>query len=67
MMEDHQPLPSPGRSSKRAAAERCPRPLLPQDDQLVKLEEDPIPIDATETHVRGDQPCKEETPANKHA
>ncbi|XP_066454524.1 oocyte zinc finger protein XlCOF10-like isoform X1 [Eleutherodactylus coqui] len=30
--------------------------------QLVKLEEDPIPIDATETHVSGDQPCKEEIP-----
>ncbi|KAG9470048.1 hypothetical protein GDO78_019014 [Eleutherodactylus coqui] len=34
MMEDHQPPPSPGRSSKRTAAERCPRPLLPQDDQV---------------------------------
>ncbi|KAG9466719.1 hypothetical protein GDO78_016215 [Eleutherodactylus coqui] len=64
MMEDHQPPPSPGRSSKRTAAERCPRPLLPQDDQLVKLEEDMIPIDATETHVRGDQPCKEEIPTD---
>ncbi|XP_066454529.1 uncharacterized protein [Eleutherodactylus coqui] len=64
MMEDHQPLPSPGRSSKRTAAERCPRPLLPQDDQLVKLEEDLIPIDATETHVRGYQPCKEEIPTD---
>ncbi|XP_066454430.1 oocyte zinc finger protein XlCOF7.1-like [Eleutherodactylus coqui] len=64
MMEDHQPLPSPGRSSKRTAAERCPHPLHPQDDQLVKLEEDPIPIDATETRVRGDQPCKEEIPTD---
>ncbi|XP_066455025.1 uncharacterized protein [Eleutherodactylus coqui] len=34
MMEDHRPSPSPGRSNKRAAAERCPRPLLPQDDQV---------------------------------
>ncbi|XP_066454479.1 oocyte zinc finger protein XlCOF8.4-like [Eleutherodactylus coqui] len=66
MMEDHQPLPSPGRFSKRTAAERCPRPLLPQDDQLVKLEEDPIPIDATETHVRGYQPCKEGIPTDNH-
>ncbi|XP_066454531.1 uncharacterized protein [Eleutherodactylus coqui] len=64
MMEDHQPPLSPGRSSKRTAAESCPRPLLPQDDQLVKLEEDLIPIDATETHVRGYQPCKEEIPTD---
>ncbi|XP_066454490.1 oocyte zinc finger protein XlCOF8.4-like isoform X2 [Eleutherodactylus coqui] len=64
MMEDHQPPSSPGRSSKRTATERCPHPLLPQDDQLVKLEEDPIPIDATETRVRGDQPCKEEIPTD---
>ncbi|XP_066454984.1 oocyte zinc finger protein XlCOF8.4-like [Eleutherodactylus coqui] len=34
MMEDHQPPLSPARSSKRTAAERCPRPLLPQDDQV---------------------------------
>ncbi|XP_066454527.1 zinc finger protein 22-like [Eleutherodactylus coqui] len=32
--------------------------------QLVNPEEDPIPIDATETHVRGDQPCKEEVLAD---
>ncbi|XP_066454473.1 zinc finger protein 3-like [Eleutherodactylus coqui] len=60
MMEDHQPPLSPGRSSKRTAVERCPQPLLPQDDQLVNWDEDPIHIDATETHVREDQPCKEE-------
>ncbi|KAG9468874.1 hypothetical protein GDO78_021779 [Eleutherodactylus coqui] len=34
MLEDHQPSPSPGRSSKRTAAERCPSPLLPQDVQV---------------------------------
>ncbi|XP_075118412.1 gastrula zinc finger protein XlCGF66.1-like [Leptodactylus fuscus] len=34
MMEDHQPLTSPGRSSKRTTPERCPSPLLPQDDQV---------------------------------
>ncbi|XP_056407178.1 gastrula zinc finger protein XlCGF66.1-like [Hyla sarda] len=34
MMEDQQPLTSPVRSSKRTAPERCPRPLLPQDDQV---------------------------------
>ncbi|XP_066454532.1 uncharacterized protein [Eleutherodactylus coqui] len=64
MMEDHQRPPSPGRSSKRTAAERCPRPLLPQDDQLVNPDEDLIPIDATETHVRGDQLCKEGIPTD---
>ncbi|KAM4032017.1 oocyte zinc finger protein XlCOF8.4-like [Anomaloglossus baeobatrachus] len=31
MMEDPQPLTSPGLSSKRTTPERCPRPLLPQD------------------------------------
>ncbi|KAM3930078.1 uncharacterized protein RB166_003756 [Leptodactylus fuscus] len=30
MMEDPQPLTSPGRSSKRTTPERCPSPLLPQ-------------------------------------
>ncbi|XP_075118250.1 uncharacterized protein LOC142189485 [Leptodactylus fuscus] len=34
MMEDHQPLTSAGRSSKRTTPERCPSPLLPQDDQV---------------------------------
>ncbi|XP_066455012.1 uncharacterized protein [Eleutherodactylus coqui] len=64
MMEDHQPPPSPGRSNKRTAAERCPRPLLPQNDQLVNADEDLLPIDATETHVRGEQLCKEEIPTD---
>ncbi|KAM3938604.1 gastrula zinc finger protein XlCGF66.1-like [Leptodactylus fuscus] len=35
MMEDHQPLTSAGRSSKRTTPERCPSPLLPQDDDQV--------------------------------
>ncbi|KAM3940553.1 uncharacterized protein RB166_000510 [Leptodactylus fuscus] len=34
MMEDHQPLTSAGISSKRTTPERCPSPLLPQDDQV---------------------------------
>ncbi|XP_066455014.1 oocyte zinc finger protein XlCOF29-like [Eleutherodactylus coqui] len=34
--------------------------------ELVNPDEDPIPIDATETHVRGDQPCKEEIPTDDH-
>ncbi|CAN2390864.1 hypothetical protein PRIEUP_LOCUS901 [Pristimantis euphronides] len=33
MMENHQLLPSPDPSSKRTTPERCPRPLLPQDQQ----------------------------------
>ncbi|XP_066454464.1 zinc finger protein 436-like [Eleutherodactylus coqui] len=64
MMEDQQSPPSPGRTSKRTAAERCPYPSLPQDDQLVNPDEDLIPIDATETHVWGDQPCKEGIPTD---
>ncbi|XP_069812087.1 gastrula zinc finger protein XlCGF66.1-like [Dendropsophus ebraccatus] len=35
MPEDQQPLPSAVRSSKRTAPERCPRPLLPQDQDQV--------------------------------
>ncbi|KAM3940127.1 gastrula zinc finger protein XlCGF66.1-like [Leptodactylus fuscus] len=35
MMEDQQPLTSAGRSSKRTTPERCPSPLLPQDDDQV--------------------------------
>ncbi|KAM3940170.1 uncharacterized protein RB166_000181 [Leptodactylus fuscus] len=35
MMEDHQPLTSAGRSSKRTTPERCPSPLLPQDGSSV--------------------------------
>ncbi|KAM3940564.1 gastrula zinc finger protein XlCGF66.1-like [Leptodactylus fuscus] len=34
MMENHQPLTSAGRSSKRTTPERCPSPLFPQDDQV---------------------------------
>ncbi|XP_069812832.1 gastrula zinc finger protein XlCGF66.1-like [Dendropsophus ebraccatus] len=40
MLEDQQPLPSAVRSSKRTAPERCPRPLLPQDqDQFMDQDE----------------------------
>ncbi|XP_044151142.1 gastrula zinc finger protein XlCGF66.1-like isoform X3 [Bufo gargarizans] len=35
-MEEDQPLISPERSSQRTTPERCPRPLLPQDGQIVK-------------------------------
>ncbi|KAM3940549.1 uncharacterized protein RB166_000506 [Leptodactylus fuscus] len=62
MMEDHQPLTSPGRSSKRTTPERCPSPLLPQDGQDtnlnninaidIKIKEDP--------YVSGDEECEED-------
>ncbi|XP_056406961.1 uncharacterized protein LOC130298095 [Hyla sarda] len=56
MMEDQQPLTSPVRSSKRTAPERCPRPLLPQDDQG----EDRKNINALEAYVSGDEQYKED-------
>ncbi|XP_071969131.1 uncharacterized protein [Engystomops pustulosus] len=69
MMEDHQPLTSAGRSSKRASPERCPSPLLlPQDCSEEKCvprdhqDEDVNNITAPETYVRGDERCKEEIP-----
>ncbi|XP_066461467.1 oocyte zinc finger protein XlCOF8.4-like [Eleutherodactylus coqui] len=62
MMETHQPLPSPVPSSNRSPPERCPRPLLPQDHQLLYQDEDLTNNNTTETNVRGDQRCKEEIP-----
>ncbi|XP_071968782.1 uncharacterized protein [Engystomops pustulosus] len=69
MMEDHQPLTSAGRSSKRTSPERCPSPLLlPQDCSEEKYvpqdhqDEDVKNIPAPETYVRGDERCKEEIP-----
>ncbi|XP_066461240.1 zinc finger protein 773-like isoform X2 [Eleutherodactylus coqui] len=64
MMETHQPLPSPVPSSKRRTPERCPRPLLPQDHQLLYQDEDLTNISTTETNVRVDQWCKEEIPTD---
>ncbi|KAM4029942.1 uncharacterized protein ACNLHF_022125 [Anomaloglossus baeobatrachus] len=71
MMEDPQPLTSPGLSSKRTTPERCPRPLLPQD---CKQEDPDVPqdhqgedlphINTTETCVRGDERSKEEIPTD---
>ncbi|XP_056407001.1 oocyte zinc finger protein XlCOF7.1-like [Hyla sarda] len=61
MMEDHQPLTSAVRSSKRTAPERCPRPLLPQDDQG----EDPNNINAPETYVSSDEQYKEDIPTGR--
>ncbi|XP_075207291.1 uncharacterized protein LOC142312248 [Anomaloglossus baeobatrachus] len=69
VMEFPQHLTSPVLSSKRTTPERCPRPLLPQD---CKQEDPDVPqdhqgeqlthINTTETYVRGDERCKEETP-----
>ncbi|XP_075207525.1 uncharacterized protein LOC142312469 [Anomaloglossus baeobatrachus] len=71
MIEDLQPLTSPGLSSKRTTPERCPRPLLPQDckqeDPDVPQDhqgEDLIHINTTETYVRGDERSKEEIPTD---
>ncbi|XP_075208143.1 uncharacterized protein LOC142313042 [Anomaloglossus baeobatrachus] len=71
MMEVPQPLTSPVLSSKRTTAERCPRPLLPQD---CKQEDPDVPqdhqgeglthINTTETYVRGDERSKEEIPTD---
>ncbi|XP_056405391.1 oocyte zinc finger protein XlCOF7.1-like isoform X2 [Hyla sarda] len=66
MMEDQQPLTSAVRSSKRTAAERCPRPLLPQDQG-----EDLIYNNATdvkeeeETDVNGDEQYKVDIPTGR--
>ncbi|XP_073518319.1 uncharacterized protein [Phyllobates terribilis] len=68
MMEVPQPLTS-DLSSKRTTPERCPHPLPPQD---CKQEDPNVPqdhqgedlphINTTETYVRGDERCTEETP-----
>ncbi|XP_069605665.1 uncharacterized protein [Ranitomeya imitator] len=73
MMEVPQPLTSPDLSSKRTTPERCPRPLLLQD---CKQEDPNVPqdhqgeelthINTTETYVRGDERCKEETPTYEY-
>ncbi|XP_056408132.1 uncharacterized protein LOC130307127 [Hyla sarda] len=68
MMEDQQPLTSPVRSSKRTAPERCPRPLLPQDDQGEDLNDinaiDKVVKDKTD--VSGDEQYKEDIPTGNH-
>ncbi|XP_069606089.1 zinc finger protein 391-like isoform X2 [Ranitomeya imitator] len=69
IMEVPQPLTLPDLSCKRTTPERCPHPLLPQDckqEDLYVLQdhqgEDLTHINTTETHVRGDERCKEEIP-----
>ncbi|XP_075187088.1 uncharacterized protein LOC142258360 [Anomaloglossus baeobatrachus] len=65
MMEEPQPRTSPGLSSTRTTPERCPTPPPPpQDPQLLDPDKDLNIIIATERHVRGDQLCKEEFPAD---
>ncbi|XP_056405135.1 oocyte zinc finger protein XlCOF7.1-like isoform X2 [Hyla sarda] len=59
MMEDQQPLTSAVRSSKRTAAERCPRPLLPQD-QLLKQGEGLNIMNVPVTYVSGYEQYKED-------
>ncbi|XP_069605954.1 zinc finger protein 419-like [Ranitomeya imitator] len=53
MMEVPQPLTSPDLSSKRTTPQRCPRPLLPQGEDVTH-------INTTETYVRGNERCEEE-------
>ncbi|XP_069606099.1 zinc finger protein 773-like isoform X1 [Ranitomeya imitator] len=55
--------------SSKTTTERCPRPLLPQncnqEDPNVPQDhqgEELTHINTTETYVRGDEQCKEETP-----
>ncbi|XP_077109850.1 uncharacterized protein LOC143766225 isoform X2 [Ranitomeya variabilis] len=69
MMEVPQRLTSSDLSNKRTTPESCPRRLLPQN---CKQENPNVPqdhqgedlthINTTETHVRGDEWCKEEIP-----
>ncbi|XP_040276807.1 zinc finger protein 436-like [Bufo bufo] len=60
MVENHQPLISLVRSSKRRTPERCPSPLLPQAHQLLNRSKDQNNINAAKTYVRGDDRCKED-------
>ncbi|XP_077112149.1 uncharacterized protein LOC143767605 isoform X2 [Ranitomeya variabilis] len=73
MLEVPQPLTSPDLPSNRTTPERCPRPLLPldykQEDPNVPQfhqDEDLTHINTTETYVRGDERCKEETPTDDY-
>ncbi|XP_069819740.1 zinc finger protein 84-like [Dendropsophus ebraccatus] len=63
MLEDQQPLPSAVRSSKRTAPERCPRPLLPQDQDQG---EDGNSINAPETDDGSDEQYKEDITTGKN-
>ncbi|KAM3939877.1 uncharacterized protein RB166_021881 [Leptodactylus fuscus] len=72
MMEDQQPLTSAGRSSKRTTPERCPSPLLPQDDdQIFHQDLDDINVISItikeEPYVSGDEECEEDIPTDYKA
>ncbi|XP_063805632.1 zinc finger protein 436-like [Pseudophryne corroboree] len=73
MMENHRPLTSLDGASNRNTPERCPRPLYSQDhteenhsvlqegqgEDLIDVKVEDIKVDE-QTHVMGDQQCKEE-------
>ncbi|XP_063805630.1 zinc finger protein 436-like [Pseudophryne corroboree] len=72
-MENHRPLTSLDGSSNRNTPERCPRPLYSQDhteenhsvpqerrgEDLIDVKVEDIKVEE-QTHVMGDQQCKEE-------
>ncbi|XP_066458345.1 zinc finger protein 568-like [Eleutherodactylus coqui] len=64
MMEDNQPLTSLVPSNKRRPPERFPRPLLPQDHQLLNQAEDVTNINADGAYVRGDERCTKGIPTD---
>ncbi|KAM4030813.1 uncharacterized protein ACNLHF_018417 isoform 2-T2 [Anomaloglossus baeobatrachus] len=69
MMEVPQPLTSPVLSSEKTTTERCPRPLLPEECKQENPDdqgEDLTHINTTETYLRGDEWCKEESPTNDY-
>ncbi|XP_056406938.1 oocyte zinc finger protein XlCOF7.1-like [Hyla sarda] len=70
MMEDQQPLPSPVRSSKRTAPERCPRPLDEKNMEDIPTGKDlayinPTDIKDEDTDVSGDKQYKEDIPTGE--
>ncbi|XP_040286136.1 zinc finger protein 436-like [Bufo bufo] len=81
IMEDHQPLTS-SVIEERTTLERCPSPLLPQDDseehqnvqyddqvdedKLLNLGKDLNNIKAEDTYVRGDEQIIEDIPTDNH-
>ncbi|KAG9467264.1 hypothetical protein GDO78_015282 [Eleutherodactylus coqui] len=79
LMENHQPLTSPVKASKRKKTKRCPPPLLPrnyseenhnvpQEDNLQLLfpDKDLNIIYAEEINMSDDQQFKEEIPTDDY-
>ncbi|KAM3940550.1 zinc finger protein 573-like [Leptodactylus fuscus] len=58
MMEDHQSLTSAGISSKRTTPERCPSPLLPQDDQISNQDIALDNINVIDVKIKEEDPYK---------